>query len=198
MNPSTFRAIVCVCLTAGCHSAPPAQSPSQPVAPPPAVAQAPKSEAIARADALLEDLKRREAAQAQLDKQNPPPSVIAPVSFPGVPAARSTTSTPQAASASPASGVAIAEAPPAAAPARDEMWWKNQMRSLQITLDEEVVKLAAAEKQMKDAAGLRGYDDAQAEFNRQLAAVANARLAADRLRDDARRASIPPGWLRWP
>lgn len=68
------------------------------------------------------------------------------------------------------------------------------MRSLQLALDEELEKLAAAEK-----ANLKyGYNDAQVEYKKRAAAVADARLAIDRLRDDARRARVPPGWLRWP
>ena len=37
------------------------------------VAEPPKSEAISRADTLLEDFRRREAAQAKYDRENPPP-----------------------------------------------------------------------------------------------------------------------------
>ena len=66
------------------------------------------------------------------------------------------------------------------------------MEALQIALDQERVKLAAMEKMnMK-----YGYNDAQAMYKQQAAAVANARQAIERLRDEARRAGVPPGWLR--
>jgi hypothetical protein len=68
------------------------------------------------------------------------------------------------------------------------------MQSLQVTLAEEVATLAEAEKLNFKY----GYNDAQAEYKKRLAAVASARLAIDRLHDDARRARVPPAWLRWP
>jgi len=66
------------------------------------------------------------------------------------------------------------------------------MESLQMALDQELVKMAAMEKMnMK-----YGYNDAQAMYKAQAAAVASARQAIERLRDEARRAGVPPGWLR--
>ena len=64
------------------------------------------------------------------------------------------------------------------------------MRSLQLALDAELAKMADAEKLKY------GYNDAQAIYKKQLAAVADARLAIERLHDDARRAGVPPAWLR--
>ena len=64
------------------------------------------------------------------------------------------------------------------------------MQSLQLTLDQELKKLA-------DLEGFKyGYNDGQAAYKKQVAAVAAARLAIDRLHDEARRAGVPPGWLR--
>ena len=68
------------------------------------------------------------------------------------------------------------------------------MRSLQQALDAALVKLAEAEKENYKY----GYDDLQAEYKRRVAAVAEARRAIERLHDDARRARVPPAWLRWP
>lgn len=72
------------------------------------------------------------------------------------------------------------------------MWWKRQMESLQMALDQESAKLAVMEK----ANFKYGYNDAQAMYRKQAAAVADARQAIERLRDEARRAGVPPGWLR--
>lgn len=166
-------------------------------APAPVAEQAPKSEAVARADALLEDLKRREDAQAKFDRENPAPATIP--SLASLPAPRPTPSAATVAVASPAATDAPAAqpapaSPAAAAPARGETWWKQQMRSLQLALDKALVTLAAAEKENYKY----GYNDLQAEYKRRLAAVEDARLAIERLHDDARRARVPPGWLRWP
>jgi hypothetical protein len=187
--------IVLVLLIAAACSQPPVAQPPTEAAPAPA-AEAPKSEAITRADALLEDFRRREAAQAKYDRENPPPRFV-PIPKSLVDAARTAS-----ASAAPNTQPSNADAavpvpvtptvPPDAAPARNEMWWKRQMESLQTALDQELVTLAAMEKMnMK-----YGYNDAQAMYKKQAAAVANARQAIERLRDEARRAGVPPGWLR--
>ena len=64
------------------------------------------------------------------------------------------------------------------------------MMALQLALNDEQIKLAAAENLKY------GYNDAQAAYKKQLEAVANARAAIEKLRDEARRAGVPPGWLR--
>ena len=183
-------------MAAACNSAPPAQLPQSTTSTPPAPAAAaepiPKSDAVTRADALLEDFRRREAAQAKFDRENPPPKFV-PIPRTLVAEARKAA----AASAPDTSANASDPAPPApgspaAAPARDERWWKRQMQSLQAALDDELVKMAAMEK-----ANLKyGYNDAQALYRKQAAAVESARQAIERLRDEARRTGVPPGWLR--
>jgi hypothetical protein len=198
MNPWTTRPILLVFVTAAACSEPPAQPQRQTTpAGAPVAKPAPKSEAIARADALLEDLRRRQAAQAKFDRENPARAAIPipaslPASRPTPPAAAPTVASPAATdapAAQPAPG-----SPAAAAPARDASWWKEQMRTLQLALDEALAKLAEAEKENYKY----GYNDLQAEYKRRLAAVADARLAIERLHNDARRARVPPGWLRWP
>ena len=72
------------------------------------------------------------------------------------------------------------------------MWWKQEMRRLQASLDRELAKLAEAEK----GNWKYSYNDLQAMYKARVAAVADARLAIERLHDDARRAGVPPGWLR--
>jgi hypothetical protein len=185
-------------VTAAACSEPPAQPQTQtaPAAVPAALAeQAPKSEAVTRADALLDDLKRREAAQARFDRENPAPATI-PIPA-SLPASRATPSTAAAAVALPAATDAPAaqpapDSPAAAAPARDQAWWKQQMQSLQQALAAASAKLAEAEKENYKY----GYNDLQAEYKKRVAAVAEARLAVERLHDDARRARVPPSWLR--
>jgi hypothetical protein len=158
----------------------------------PVAKETPTSESIGRADALLEDFKRREAAQAKFDKENPPsvviPLPVAPI--PSRPASPATSSQLPSTDAPPAApGVVPGDVAP---PGRDQAWWKQQMQRLQASLDAELAKLAAAEK----ANWKYGYNDLQAMYRAQVAAVADARLAIDRLHDEARRAGVPPGWLR--
>jgi hypothetical protein len=199
MNSWTARPILLVLVTAAACSQPPAQPQTQttPAAPAPVAEPAPKSEAILRADALLEDLRRREAAQAQFDRQVPAPAAIpslasSPASRPA-PSAATIAAESQAATDAPAAESVPDSAAPAD-PARDASWWKEQMRTLQLALDGALAKLAEAEKENYKY----GYNDLQAEYKRRLAAVADARLAIERLHNDARRARVPPGWLRWP
>jgi hypothetical protein len=198
MDLWTARPILLVLVTAAACGERPAQSLTETApaaAPAPVAEQAPKSEMLARADALLEDLRRREAAQAKFDREKPAPATVPippslPASNPAPPAARVAVASPapmDAPAAQPAP-----ESAAATAPARDEMWWKQQMRSLRQVLDEELVKLAAADK-----LNLKyGYNDSQAEYKKRVAAVAEARLAIERLHDDARRAGVLPAWLR--
>jgi hypothetical protein len=134
---------------------------------------------------LIEDLRRRQAAQEQSDREQAKPSAAPlPGSLPG-------DFQPSASSTAPAATPGAPAGKPAA-PAQDEALWRDRMQALQLTLNEAEIKLAAAER-----ANLKyGYNDAQAEYKKLAAAVADARLAIDRLRDEARRAGVPPGWLR--
>ena len=173
--------------TAAC-SAPAGQPGAQttPVSAP--AAATPNDQSVARADALLEDLKRRETAQYEFNRKHPPQESIpslAPVSDP-------VTTQP------PAAPPPVAASPTAAAPAaastdtRDEAWWRGQSESLQRVLDAALIQLAEAEKQNLKY----GYEDGQAIYRQRVDAVAAARLAIDNLHSDARRAGVPPGWLR--
>jgi hypothetical protein len=149
---------------------------------------------------LVEDLKRRQAAQAKYEGAARPPAALPPaqVSQPvAPPAARPAkappatppaTSTPRDSSPTPPGTYAGAMG----APTRDESWWKQQMKSLQAVLDDASARLAEAEKLNFKY----GYNDAQVEYKKRAAAVEQARQAVDRLRDEARRAGVPPAWLR--
>ena len=199
MNSWAAVPILMMLVTTAACSEPPAQPQTQtpPAAAPAPVAEpAPKSEAVARADALLEDLKRREAAQAKFDRENPAPATIPmPASLPArpTPSAATAAVVSPAASAAPAAQPAPAS-PAAAAPERGEAWWKNQMRSRQLALDGALARLAEADKENYKYRIQRFAGGVQ----ERVAAVADARLAVERLRDEARRARVPPAWLRLP
>lgn len=210
-----FRAaiFVGVVILVGC-----AQPPA-PVAPPPtpapiAATPVPQSAAAARADAMIEDLRRRQTAQAKFDRENPaPPSpriedLIRPSSSAPIP---TTPAVMVAATGQPALPTAPAAS---SAPARDEQWWKNEMRSAQVRLENNIERLQAARDQARMAleqmrilakggsvafaAAQEATYKANAEVNRYEAEIINDRAAVERVREDARRANVPPGWLRWP
>lgn len=154
-----------------------------------------ETEASRRAQALIDDLHRRQVAQAKFDRENPPPPPPRLEDF-------------QRAAAMPAP-TALAPLPPAAitstaassdVPAgggRDEAWWKNEMRTREVALDDELARHRAAQLAAESQVLQRTYDEALREVAARAAAVANAHAAVERLRDDARRANVPPGWLRW-
>ena len=191
MNRSAISLLFVTAL--GCTETP-KQAPARATPDPPAAPVAketPTSESIRRAEALIEDLKRREAAQAKFDREN-----VAPAAVP-IPRSQPTSQPTPPPSNGSASAAPVPAPPPGvaaavAAPARDELWWKQEMQRLQASLDGELVKLAAAEK----GNWKYGYNDLQAMYKAQVAAVAEARLAIERLHDEARRAGVPPGWLR--
>ena len=199
-RPGFLFCVAVISVTAAaCSGEAPAQvrPGAAPPAPAPAVEPSPQSDTIKRADALLEDFRRREAAQAKYDRENPPPKFI-PIprslvlASQAESAAAAADTRPSNASAEPVAAPAAPAATAPPTPARDATWWKSQMQSLQAALDAELAKLAVMDK-----ANLKyGYNDAQAQYKAQAAAVANARQAIDRLRDEARRAGVPPGWLR--
>jgi hypothetical protein len=143
--------------------------------------------AISHADALIEDLKRREAAQQDFDRHNPPPRPDPIV-----------TRTPIVAATPPPAIAPTTQAPTEAPPpetrsdTRDEAWWRGRSQSLQEALASAQTQLAEAEKQNLKY----GYDGAQAIYNQRVDAVTAARLALDQLHDEARRAGVPPAWLR--
>ncbi|MBY0494199.1 MAG: hypothetical protein K2Y23_08275 [Cyanobacteria bacterium] len=126
-----------------------------------------------------------------MDRETPPPPA------PSVPVLSDPRPTAPPASAPVAAPPpAVAPAAPASSPsppaAQGEAWWKEQRRSLQQVLDAALAQLAEAEKNNVKY----GYNDAQAIYKKQVAAVAAAREAIDKLHDDARRAGVPPSWLR--
>jgi hypothetical protein len=171
-----------------------------------------KSDAASRADALLADLATREAEYKKAETEIAARERLRPL-----PVVAEAIPTPVASSASttaPATQTS-ASAPTATAPVRygghDEEWWKNEMRMLQVRLQDDVRKFDAAMAAWRHAIeqmntkSVAIFATAQESANRsereaqQLKAVVQAdRDAIERLREDARRADVPPGWLRWP
>ena len=116
--------------------------------------------------------------------------------------------------AHPAPAVEAPRVIPVDAP-KDEQWWKSQMRALETQYDHDLAALSVAKKHVEDLRarltpsenGLRGIGEAlrptqievaRSEVARLEVVASNSKAAVERLREDARRASVPPGWLRWP
>lgn len=205
-------AITFTCALWGCgNSAQPARS----IAPPPAQpAPAPATtEAAQRADALLADMARREAEYKKAETDVAERERLRQI--PITPAASAPVQTPAAAAAPYAPVPVNAAAPMASAgDGRDEAWWKNEMRSAEVRLSdnqrrlqESRAEMGRALRQMEVAvdAGSIVFAQAQEAYNRVRAEVArlegevrNDSASVERVREDARRANVPPGWLRWP
>ena len=212
MKRSLSPAFVIV-LGIGCASSPPppATETSMPE-PLPAVAPAAKSEALARADALAEDLRRRQVAQETADRESPlPPQPNLDTLM------RSLTPAP----APPPSPATLSQTAPVpswpdipaqTASGKDEAWWKFEMRFAEGRLADDLRRLQEA-NDARNAAQLRmrsvglgspAYSIAEELFNRATASVGyyeadvkRSRAAVEQIRADARRAGVPAGWLRW-
>jgi len=159
-----------------------------------------QSDAAARADALVAQVKAREEAQSKFDRENPPPpppriedlvrpsspvSDVAPVAAPvsnGTPA-------PQAPAPTSASS---------ADPKQSEAWWKDQARNLQVKLDDDTSQMNQARNAMMNSTLRITAEEAEREYRAKVAIVQNSRAALDRMQDDGRRAGVPAGWTRWP
>lgn len=186
-------ALLFVVVLAGCEtSAPtPTAAPAPPVA---AQVSTPTPESIARADALLADMRRREADFKEFERSMPQPKAVRLEDF--IPREQPN-STPNVVAASATDQPSVAQTVSApAGSAKDETWWKDQMRVLVVQLEADQRLLAAAERQMDSTTLRLTYDQATAEYNKLIAAVASDRAAITRLEEDARRANVPPGWLR--
>lgn len=93
--------------------------------------------------------------------------------------------------------------------AKDEAWWKARAKALDQQTDADTTLLVAAIRHMEGLAGelrpseisilatARDLHAAEAEVTRLTAVVANDKRAKADLEEDARRADVPPGWLRW-
>lgn len=190
---------------AGCDRSPQAPPATTPVAATQPEIETPTPGASARADALLEDMRKRERDFAQVMRNAPPepsPDELLRRLQQAAPT-QSAVYTP-AVAAQPATPAvtAPAAAPPVPStnfsrvPERDETWWRDRMRTLLTTLDQDRLQLDAAERSMSDSVLQLTYDQAVAERNRLRARVAADIAAIESLELEARRAGIPPGWLR--
>lgn len=179
--------LVALTLSLGCASAPatPAEQPATPATPagePAPVAV--QSEAIARADALLEDMHRKEAALAEFDRANPytepdprlrlvrlRQSVNAVPSVGAVANATSTTADPAAPSrpavTEAAAGVRNQYSSNVTASDHDESWWKNEMHAREVRYQESLARTNAARASMLTAKIL--YDRATTRLERATA-----------------------------
>lgn len=199
----------------GCGTAPVTTAPAQADAPETTPVAAPPSAAAARADALLADMAKREAeykkAEADIAKQErskPLPVIEAPAPVSAAASASPVLSPQAAATPSPAGSIAVQFG------GHDEAWWKNEMRNAEVRATDDARRLqeaidtqTRARDQMGAAtkAGAVVFAQAQEAFNRATAEVQrlqgevrNDNAAVERVREDARRANVPPGWLRWP
>jgi hypothetical protein len=93
---------------------------------------------------------------------------------------------------------------------KDEAYWKNRMRDLQGTLDADEIHLAAMSSRLAALSAdfsntdsvsqrvvlRRERENAATEVTRLKAEVVKDKKAIDTLEEEARRASVPPGWLR--
>jgi hypothetical protein len=94
-------------------------------------------------------------------------------------------------------------------PGTDEATWKARAKALDVLLANDEAMLVAAQGSVTDAQGFIRRDGtmhvtiaeqllkARAEVNRMIGVIVNDRRAIADLQDEARRASVPPGWLRW-
>jgi len=110
--------------------------------------------------------------------------------------------------------LATSASPNVAPTSRDEQWWKNEMRSAEVRLSDNLRRLQEAHDQLDMARGQmkaavkaspmvfaetqNAVYSANARVQSLEAEVRNDRAAVERVREDARRANVPPGWLRWP
>jgi hypothetical protein len=185
---------------------------TSPASPP---SSATADDANARVAALIEDMQRREAAAAERDRADQVERERRSKEIPVVyetasrPAARPVTSTTGS-----APSTTVDSTPHAEAGDKDEAWWKRQMREVQVRLANNVERLESAREQARMAseqmrilakgsppafaAAQEAAYAASADVRRYEAEVLNDRAAVERLREDARRANVPPGWLRWP
>jgi hypothetical protein len=199
--------IVMLLAVSGC-APPPAAAPVS--TPAESVAPVAKSEAALRADALLADMQKREADykkdEAALSASDRRRQL--PINEPVV--SRSTERQPPLPTSAP-----TAEIPSTMQTisfgGHEESWWKNEMRKLQVQLDDDLRKFNGAMSAWKGAidsmntksmaiatTAMDGAQRAERDAQQLKAVVQSDRDAIERLREDARRANVPPGWLRWP
>ena len=108
-----------------------------------------------------------------------------------------------------ASGPAAAAIPPAAE-TRDQAWWQNRVAAIRESLERNTLRTEAMQARINVlTADVVSRDDpfqraelrlqlqqALTDYDRLQALVIENRQSLERLRDEARRAGVPPGWTR--
>ena len=189
--------VVCA-FVAGCGAgAPKADEASSKPAPP-----AKKSKAEARADELLEDLRRREAAQARLENGGVAPQVAPPAPQVAPPAP----SAPRTAGAAPstATTTSAASSPGNEADARRQEFSIAQARlqSSSLRLEQARQRMADAQSQMNSAnaavkkKGQDAYNRAQQELASAQSVVSSDQQAVATARRQALAAGVPASDVR--
>lgn len=159
----------------------------------------------------LADVARREAARRKTIKA--PAKVLTNKDLGTVPAAPegAATSAPAAMPSSLAEAASAEERPAEQGPARDKAYWSKRMKDVQNKLDRDQVLAAALQSRISAlTADFTSHDDpaqraqiaqdrdkALAEFNRLQQGVEDDKKAIADLLEEARRAGVPPGWLRF-
>lgn len=86
---------------------------------------------------------------------------------------------------------------------KDETYWKERMRALVAQRDNDITQGNAAYRLVGSLMGVRTpfllseQARAIADLGRWTAQIQNDKRAISDLEEEARRAGVPPGWLRW-
>ncbi len=164
----------------------------------------------------LADVARQEAARRKTITE--PAKVLTNRDLGAVPQAPAPSASTAASSAAP--GAPAAGAPPPTAdqpdkpadrgPAKDQAYWAKRMKDLKDKLDRDQILAAALQSRVNAlTADFSSHDDpvqraaigqdrqnALDEFNRMQKTMADDKKAIADLEEEARRAGVPPGWLR--
>jgi hypothetical protein len=119
-----------------------------------------------------------------------------------------TAATPKAETQLPAA--AVAPTAKASEEVRDESYWRNRSRALHqkleadMALGEQAVKhmnaaadIATAGKGLAQAIQIPKFTEAEGEVRRLIGVITGDKQAIADLEEEARRANVPPGWLRY-
>lgn len=203
---------VALVVIAGCSQ--PSAQPTNTTQSAPAATPSP-TDAASRADALLADMAKREAEYKKQEADIAARERLKPLPTFTPPPAQ--TISPPATPPSAAPSTAVPAATPSGGPmfgGHDEAWWKNEMRTADVRAADSARQLQQARDQQRMASdqmslatkagaivfaqAQEAFNRATAEVNRLEAQVRNDIAGVERVREDARRADVPPGWLRWP
>lgn len=206
MTKTIRSAALIACIASGTQCASPAPTQTVTATPETAAPTAPEPDpGIARADALLADMRRRETALREYERTAPPP--------PPAPRLEDFLPSQSAPAPTPYQPVGVATAAPtitvesSAAP-RLEEHWKNRMRELRARLDADGLALASARVQLRDVERYIRADGsmppvvadnvfaARARVTELAAAIVFDEGQIANLEEEARRANVPSGWLR--